>query len=632
MWMITLWMVLGLGQIESTEAMLIRARMMRDPAVLQPHRFDPLRCSDLLLQEYLLTLGQIGHPDSASNIEAFFKYPNLRDTALFAYGELDGAPLEPLIRLIPQTQGNARLLLFEGLAKLARDADKERVAGLWQKQDEAHRHATAGFLWRVAHPTITEKAIETLGKQADGQTWGYVYYLLRGGMAVGSELKLRLIDAYKTTPETLMHAVRLKVEGNDTTADALEALCSHKDWRIRVNALSALARADEARLSKPAVAQLLDDQPNVVRNAISRLVGLGWESVDTSLAMVTNGYSPSHIQTMVMGADPERLEMFMPLVEQWPKSEARWQRHQGIRTLGRLHTEESKASLLTTWKTGDSVSRALALGALSNFKELPEASRLAGEALAQDDTFLKTQAVALAQSANLDALLVEAKKTMPETDFHYALIDKLPELAGEEKAHEAIKELLTHDDYLVRLKAYLALPEKKRGDRRQVFQGHWQHEVPQEITRRAASLIRDSQTYLWELETEKGKVVIRLQGNYAPITVANIMHLTEKGYFDGMTLHRVVPNFVVQGGDPRGDGSGGPGYAIPCEVNMLRYARGAVGMALAGKDTGGSQFFICHSPQPHLDGGYTIFGNVEQGMAIVDKLEEGNRILKARIR
>ena len=93
-----------------------------------------------------------------------------------------------------------------------------------------------------------------------------------------------------------------------------------------------------------------------------------------------------------------------------------------------------------------------------------------------------------------------------------------------------------------------------------------------------------------------------------------------KGYFDGLSFHRLVPDFVVQGGDPRGDGEGGPGYTIRDELNQEPYLRGTVGMALAWRDTGGSQFFITHSPQPHLDARYTVFGRVVSGMDVVDAL------------
>jgi cyclophilin family peptidyl-prolyl cis-trans isomerase len=129
------------------------------------------------------------------------------------------------------------------------------------------------------------------------------------------------------------------------------------------------------------------------------------------------------------------------------------------------------------------------------------------------------------------------------------------------------------------------------------------------------------------IDTSKGIVQIELAVLDAPRTVANFVSLVRKNYFRGVQLHRVVPDFVVQDGDPRGDGEGGPGYTIRDEINQRPYLRGAVGMALDWADTGGSQFFITHSPQPHLDGGYTIFGRVTDGMnAVVDQTERGDRV------
>jgi cyclophilin family peptidyl-prolyl cis-trans isomerase/HEAT repeat protein len=129
-----------------------------------------------------------------------------------------------------------------------------------------------------------------------------------------------------------------------------------------------------------------------------------------------------------------------------------------------------------------------------------------------------------------------------------------------------------------------------------------------------------------EIRTSQGVLRLRLACPEAPITCLNFLALTEQHFFDGRTFHRVVPDFVVQGGDPRGDGFGGPGYTIRDEINRRRYTRGAVGMALAGPDTGGSQFFITLSPQPYLDGGYTVFGEVEAGLDVLDKIEAGDKI------
>jgi cyclophilin family peptidyl-prolyl cis-trans isomerase/HEAT repeat protein len=132
--------------------------------------------------------------------------------------------------------------------------------------------------------------------------------------------------------------------------------------------------------------------------------------------------------------------------------------------------------------------------------------------------------------------------------------------------------------------------------------------------------------------TEKGIFTIDFLPEDAPLTVDNFVKLARSNYFNGLEVHRVVPNFVVQDGDPRGDGNGGPGWSIRCEINMVPYERGAVGMALSGKDSGGSQWFVTHSPQPHLDGGYTVFGKVnDAGMKVVDKIVRGDQILSIRV-
>jgi cyclophilin family peptidyl-prolyl cis-trans isomerase len=128
------------------------------------------------------------------------------------------------------------------------------------------------------------------------------------------------------------------------------------------------------------------------------------------------------------------------------------------------------------------------------------------------------------------------------------------------------------------------------------------------------------------VSTDKGAFTIELLPDDAPLNVDNFVELARKNFFNGIVFHRVVPNFVIQGGDPRGDGNGGPGYQIRCEINEVPYDRGAVGMALSGKDTGGSQWFVTHSPQPHLDGGYTVFGRVTQGLEVVDLIARGDRI------
>src|SRR5437899_1221447 len=128
------------------------------------------------------------------------------------------------------------------------------------------------------------------------------------------------------------------------------------------------------------------------------------------------------------------------------------------------------------------------------------------------------------------------------------------------------------------------------------------------------------------LETDRGSLVVELLPAEAPLTVAAFLSLVERRYFDGARWHRVVPNFVAQDGDPRGDGWGGPGFVLRDEVNPTRYETGTMGMALSGPDTGGSQFFITHSAQPHLDGTYTVFGRVVAGLNVLAGVAQGDRI------
>ena len=133
------------------------------------------------------------------------------------------------------------------------------------------------------------------------------------------------------------------------------------------------------------------------------------------------------------------------------------------------------------------------------------------------------------------------------------------------------------------------------------------------------------------IETKKGNIELELFDKDAPNTVANFEKLAKKGYYDGLTFHRVLNDFVVQGGCPKGDGTGGPGYTIKCEINNNKHGTGALSMAHAGPNTGGSQFFITHSPQPHLDRVHTVFGKVISGMDIVNSIKQGDVMEKVTV-
>ncbi len=132
------------------------------------------------------------------------------------------------------------------------------------------------------------------------------------------------------------------------------------------------------------------------------------------------------------------------------------------------------------------------------------------------------------------------------------------------------------------------------------------------------------------IETDKGTINIDFFDADAPNTVKNFVDLSEKGFYDGLAFHRVIPNFMVQGGCPLGTGTGGPGYQIKDELNDNKHLAGTLSMAHAGPNTGGSQFFICHSPQSHLDGVHTTFGQT-QDMDVVNAIRKGDKIISVKI-
>jgi cyclophilin family peptidyl-prolyl cis-trans isomerase/HEAT repeat protein len=223
---------------------------------------------------------------------------------------------------------------------------------------------------------------------------------------------------------------------------------------------------------------------------------------------------------------------------------------------------------------------------------------------------------------SLGAALTVALRDKASNDASLAILDALAKQKNR-NANEAIKTVLDSSDYLVRRKAIEALKASGAGD--------FSNRLGEVETRNTArdyerAISRIGKRVLAVVTTNKGRFTIELLPEAAPLNVDNFVQLARRGYFNRIVFHRVVPNFVIQGGDPRGDGNGGPGYQVRCEINEVPYRRGAVGMALSGKDTGGSQWFVTHAPQPHLDGGYTVFGNVVSGMEVVDRIARGDMI------
>jgi cyclophilin family peptidyl-prolyl cis-trans isomerase/HEAT repeat protein len=270
-----------------------------------------------------------------------------------------------------------------------------------------------------------------------------------------------------------------------------------------------------------------------------------------------------------------------------------------------------------------------ALQAYNGYKN-PEAVDFARKYLLANDVVVRATAAEVIgnqppSEQNTRALIEALPRAMRDKDLNDAALAILDAL-GKQKtatANDAIKTGFNSSDQQIRRRAVALLKANGAGD--------FSDRIGTVQTRNTAldyrrAIARAGKHVIATIVTSSGRFTIELSAEEAPLTVDNFVQLARKGYFNGQTIPRVVPNFVVQAGDPRGDQNGGPGYQIRCEINEAPFERAAVGMALSGKDTGGSQWFVTHSPQPHLDGGYTVFGHVVRGMDVIDKIARGDVI------
>jgi cyclophilin family peptidyl-prolyl cis-trans isomerase/HEAT repeat protein len=308
------------------------------------------------------------------------------------------------------------------------------------------------------------------------------------------------------------------------------------------------------------------------------------------------------------------------------------------------------------------VAMANALGTLPSAQSLPRLTVMLQD---QDQKVIPAVLAALASSkaTGVDGVLLD-RLASPDLSVRVAAANALADLkiaAAAQPLADAYRRAATEDSYTARAAALGALARLDPAAAQPVLMEalkdrDWavrvraltllkeQKVTGQEAAARPATAGRTVTDPQWQaivnppysprafIDTDKGTIELELAVIDAPLTVANFIALARKGFFRNNAIHRLVPDFVVQAGDPRGDGEGGPGYSIRDELNELPYLRGTVGMALDWEDTGGSQFFITHSPQPHLDARYTVFGRVVNGMDVVDRLVQWDVIRNVRIR
>jgi cyclophilin family peptidyl-prolyl cis-trans isomerase/HEAT repeat protein len=494
-------------------------------------------------------------------------------------------------------------------------------------------------------PRIVADALNTMARLRLKDNNDQVRQLLNNGDAIVRANAARVIGAAE---DKAAFDILLQRALNDydlrVRASAIRALGSLKDMRAveplvqRGNSLlaspNASASQNELLEITTSLGRLLPNSSNESAIAFLRKMHILTKGeaveVETAFARVAPG---------IFQNDPYRAEASSP--------NANWRqvsrRAQGLAALRDVITGAAKSSAGdTALKDAQmelaailrrSSTPALAvpdvLQAYSSFKST-DTGAVALSRLRDSDVIVRATAAEVLgeqppDEANTRALISALPVALRDQDLNDAALSVLDALAKQKSAsaYDAIKTALDSPDHLIRRRAVALLKANGVGD--------FSNRIGTVKTRNTdadylRAINRSGRKVTATVVTSKGAFTIEFLPEAAPLTIDNFIQLARKGYFNGQTIPRVVPNFVVQAGDPRGDQNGGPGYQIRCEINEVPFDRAALGMALSGKDTGGSQWFVTHSPQPHLDGGYTVFGRVLRGMDVVDNIARGDTI------
>lgn len=670
------------GELERNQAF---AEIMKreDRRTLGDDGFFPARLSGSpypAVREWCaIALGRIGSPRALAWLFPAFSspYADVRAAAAFAVGEIedrelrkaelrdaDPAAAEQLSALLDDSSLRVRMRAVEALGKSgppsAAAAIQDRVER-FQFRGAAEEREFLGLaitaLMRLNQPGSVP-LLESLAMQRDPQLqWRAVRALHRMGVPPKTPQWTALLQS--PHPDVVAHAARWAGNSRDwAVVDALLPLLPParpttrrpNPLSVRVSAVQALGThpspkaitAIRGALEAVPVSSGAPDQVNFAVQAVAALGQMGESEAESVLLPLTEAGGPV-AQSAIVALGKIRRDRSASFDESTIR---RFRTEAGMRALARALGElgsESAAGLLrgllmrAAEVDADSAYR-LAIPTVLEALEragAPDLQALLPTYLASGDGVIVRSALRVYKPARTEPapwrpLLSSYMKSGSSWDIETqtALLRALEPWLGAEEVRSFLRRVRSEGPRNVRIAATGLLRKAGATD---ASQEPGPSESAVTDTTYVILASRRSDRTFAVLETEKGNIQIELYRQDAPLTVANFTMLARSGYYDGLSFMRVVPYFVIQGGDPRNDTEGGPGYTLRCEINLRPFEKGSVGMALAGKDTGGSQFFITLSPQPHLDGGYTCFGRVISGMHVAERIVPGDRILRVSI-
>ncbi|BBM84884.1 HEAT repeat domain-containing protein [Candidatus Uabimicrobium amorphum] len=582
-------------------------------------------------------LGQIQNPNSIGNIAKCLKDSdqNVRMHAAFALGQMWNEASELFLLQALETEKSLAVvnIIIEALGKVGTEKTIKKFIEMFSQKKSPHTEAIAyscGLLtYRGAHNDSLIRQLIASSLRSSAKARGHISYaLMRAKEPRTANHLLQLL--YDKNPYCRMNAARgIGYIKNPKTLAHLYVAMNDKDMRVAVNALNALRSFSSVDVTKivplvhhknhhislttiGVIGDLKLDAHQQLLKIFPESDGIKKGQILVALAKIKPQACIQQIASLEKPSVLLRAKIAEALgfidnkasvtkLRQMLTTKNNYILQMVVASLGKISCDDTTEDIVASLKSRDMAVITYAAEALTNKKALSTMPHLIEiyQQLSTPDDIEAMQAI------------INAVGKMTDSS-HKKSIDFLQQVATD--SHPLLSTMAR--EYLTKLK--VTIPPSTNTPK-----------VPKVLF--TYEEICNLPDFTVEVVTNKGKFVIRPSVDEAPIAVYNFYQLIKKKFYHNLTFHRVVSNFVVQGGDPRGDGWGGPGYNIPCEYNMLRYKRGMVGMPLAGKDTGGCQLFITHSPQPHLNGKYTIFGEVINGMDVVDLIHTGDTIREMNI-
>lgn len=583
-------------------------------------------------------IGRIQDPGDAPYITRMLADRDERvvEEAIFALGQLgNSTAVDALSRLEPRAPTSARCLIAEALGKLGGEASTVVLERMLQDSLSSIRQNAALALARSGDPEAVSPLLVAVHDPDPEVVWRVIYALENSQ----SKRIVQAIEPFLDHDNARVRAFAARnlgkqkegvVDDKSTVPRHLIDALGDENTSVIVQAARALG-ALEVKASVHPLGALLESHPSHhVRREAARSLGLigdkrGEDYLIEACSDASSGVRTETIQSLskILG---EEADMFITMMLQ---DGDRAVKASAIESIG-IAGVKRRVDLLLDYAQSrkDSLFQASAVRALSHFDDEAIVPVLVKLIDSRDtDWVVATEAVnalgALGASSAVPQLITTyaTRNRREEGNIRLAILDVLTRFKATEAADLAGQALEDADPRIRararQLLATLGVPAPAPKPDRFYYQREFNPARKQDLSTPLGTLRAT-------IITQAGDIVIELFGDDAVQTVANFIDLAKKGKYNYRTFHRVVPDFVVQGGCPRGDGWGDDGHYIRSEFNQHRYGRGYVGIAHDGKDTGGSQFFITLSPQHHLDGRYTVFARVVEGMDVVDRLDQGD--------